>query len=326
MSAVMNTRWSFLLRVSFLLAMLFSLSACAAGQKAADDVTIRIAVLPILDALPIYVADQNGLFQNHNVKVELIPAGQAPERDQLITAGQADGMINEIVSTLFYNRDQIQIQIVRFSRVATATSPQYQILASQQSGITAPDGLKGVPIGISQGTIIEYMTDRLLREEGFSPDEIQTVAVPGISDRMNLLTSGEISAAMLPDPLSFLAEQQGAKIILDDSKHPGIGHSTLSFRKEFIDNHPEAIRGFLAAIDEAVQEINADPTQYENLLSDKQLVPQPLLGSYRIPTYPGPSVPSQDLWDDIQAWAKDKGLLSNDVSYQDSVNASFLSK
>ena len=93
MSAVMNTRWSFLLRVSFLLAMLFSLSACAAGQKAADDVTIRIAVLPILDALPIYVADQNGLFQNHNVKVELIPAGQAPERDQLITAGQADGMM-----------------------------------------------------------------------------------------------------------------------------------------------------------------------------------------------------------------------------------------
>ncbi len=89
------------------------------NQSSGELPTLKIAVLPILDALPMYVANDQGLFEKQGVKVELIPAASAAERDQLIAAGQADGMINEIVSTILYNKDQIQVQIVRFARVAT---------------------------------------------------------------------------------------------------------------------------------------------------------------------------------------------------------------
>jgi NitT/TauT family transport system substrate-binding protein len=74
-----------------------------APAGAGEAATIRIAGLPILDTLPMYVAQQEGLFDKHGVKVELIPASSAPNRDQLITAGQADGMINEMISTMLYN-------------------------------------------------------------------------------------------------------------------------------------------------------------------------------------------------------------------------------
>jgi hypothetical protein len=45
--------------------------------------------------------------------------------------------------------------------------------------------------------------------------------------RMSLLGSGELPAATLPDPLSLLAEQQGAVVVLDDTSHPEISYSTL---------------------------------------------------------------------------------------------------
>lgn len=287
-------------------------------------VTLRFVVLPILEALPMYIAQQEGLFEEQNITVELITAGSAPERDQIISAGQADGMINELLSTILYNKDAIQVQSVRYARVATAEAPLFHILASAESGITDVNGLRGAQIGISQGTVIEYLTDRLLQAEGFSEQEIETIAVPMISDRMALLASGELAAGMLPDPLTFLAEQQGAQIVLGDSIHPDYSFSTITFRKEVIEAHPQAIRGFLAAIEEAVELINADPARWTDLLVAQKLVPEALGDSYVIKPFPSAGIPSQAQWDDVMAWAQENGLVSTEISYADSVTDAYL--
>ncbi|MBN1537331.1 MAG: ABC transporter substrate-binding protein [Anaerolineales bacterium] len=293
-------------------------------SEVSEPVTLKIAVLPILDALPMYVAEQEGLFEANNVRVTFIAAASAAERDQIIVAGQADGLINELVSTVLYNKDQVQVQVVRFARVATTQFPQYYILASKQSGITTPQELKGVDIGISQGTVIEYITDRLLQAEGLTAEDIKTIAVPKIPDRMALLSSGELRGATMPDPLSLLAIQQGAVLVLDDTKYPDYSYSTIAFRKAVIDQNPEAIRNFLQAIEEATAKINANPSQWAHLLTEKQLVPESLVGDYQLPTYPAAGVPSQAQWDDVVAWCQDKGLLTTDIAYSDSVTDQFL--
>lgn len=308
-------------------AMLITMVACNASKPlpaASQPAILKMALLPIVDNLPMYVAQQQGLFEQQGVKVEFIPVASAAERDQVFAAGQSDGIINEIISTLLYNRDQIQIQIVRFARVATPTTAVYHILVAANSGISSAQDLKGVAIGVSEGTIIEYITDRLLEAEGLDPADITTVAVPKISDRMALLSSGELKAATLPDPLSFLAAQQGATILLDDSQHPQYGHSTYAFRKTLIDQNPQAVRAFLAALEEAIKQINADPNKWENLLSEQKLIPDSLVGTYQVPPFPAAGVPSESLWNNVLSWAKVNNLVNKDLSYTDSVNPSLL--
>jgi NitT/TauT family transport system substrate-binding protein len=112
--------------------------------------------------------------------------------------------------------------------------------------------------------------------------------------------------------------------VVDDTKHPEYGYSTYSFVLPVIEKNPEAIRGFLAAVQEATQMINADSSKWSTLLSEKELVPAPVLEKFKLPPYPPASVPSQEQWNDALSWAKEKGLVTNDVSYQDSVNSSFL--
>jgi NitT/TauT family transport system substrate-binding protein len=299
------------------------LTACA-GQADQGKVNLRLALLPILDGMPIYVAEEQGLFEARGVEVTFIPVSSAAERDQLIQAGQADGMINEVVSTLFYNRDETQIQIVRFARLPTSDYPHFRILAARDSEVESVDDLKGVGIGISEGTVIEYLTDRLLEAEGFSEEDINTVSVPRIDVRLSLLESGELTAAMLPDPLSSLAIQNGARVIVDDTRHPEFSHSVISFRKSVIDDNPEAIKGFLAAVEQAVVAINQDPARWTDLLVDRQLVPPPVLGSYTIPQFPLASVPDRALFEDVQAWTLEKGLTDREIPYADSVNATLL--
>ncbi|MDL1909940.1 transporter substrate-binding domain-containing protein [Chloroflexi bacterium CFX6] len=306
-----------------LLVLLALLSACAPAASQ-ETITLKIAVLPIIDTLPMYVAQQEGLFARHNVNVEFVPVASAPERDQLLAAGQADGAVNETLAVMLFNRETIQMQAVRYALRPAPGYGHFFIIASGQSGITSVDGLKGVEIGVSQGTVIEYVTERLLQAEGFTADEIKTIAVPKIPDRMSLLASGELQAGVMPDPLASLVVAQGGVIVADDSTHPEYGFSVISFRKAVIDENLEAVKGFLAAIEEATSALNADPAKYKNVLSEQNLVPPPLLETYQTPPFPSAGVPTVEEWNDALNWLKEKGILTVDVSYADSVNASLL--
>jgi NitT/TauT family transport system substrate-binding protein len=304
------------------LALALLLAACASTP--AETPLVQVGMLPVLDGLPIYVAQADGYFAEEGVQVEIIPVGSAPERDQLMQSGQIDAMINEIVSDMLYNKDGVQVVAVRFARTATAESPVFRIVASAQSGITDVDGLRGVPIGLSEGTVIEYTTDRMLEKAGFAPDEIVALAVPKIADRMNLLASGQLDAANLPDPAASLAILNGGVDVIDDTSCPEISNSVITFSKAYIDANPEAVRAFLRAVERAVTAINTTPNGWDDLLSEQNLVPAPLLGVYRLPSYPAASVPDEAQFNDALQWALDKGLLTVTAPYADTVDGSYL--
>lgn len=303
------------------------ISGCSGNQTAkntAEPFTLKVALLPILDALPMYVAEKQGYFAAQGINVEFIAAGSAADRDQIIAAGQADGMINDLLSVLFYNKEKTQIQVVRFAQVSTDEFPLYRILASPKSDIITVEGLKGAKIGISQGSVIEYVTDRMLETKGLASADYQTVAVPKIPDRLALLASGELTAATLPEPFASLAIKDGAKVLIDDNVRPNLGNSVISFRKEIIDQQPKAVRAFLKAIEQATSDINADPQKWQPILGDKKLVPAPLLDSFIIPTFPTASIPTQEQFNDVNDWAMGRKLISAAVSYNDSVNENLI--
>ena len=313
--------------ILILASMLVSLGLAACGPAAAPaPTTIKVAILPVLDVLPMLVADAEGLYAKHNLVVEFVPVSSAPERDQMIVAGQVDAVMNEILSVMFLNQGKVQVQAVRFARAATADQAIFKIMSAKDSGITDVNGLKGVPVGVAQGTVIEYLTYRLLEGEGINKDDIKVLAVPKIPDRMSLLASGELKAATLPEPFATLALQSGAALVLDDSTHPEYSHSIITFRKDVIDTNPEAVKQFLAAVEEAVMLINKDPQKYANLMVEKQLVPAPLAETFKVPTYPTAGVPSQAQFDDAMNWALEMGYAKVKVSYADCVNASLLPK
>jgi len=303
-----------------------SLASGCNSKPVADKITVRIAMLPILDTIPLYLAQEAGYFAAEGVSVEFIPVGSAAERDQVMAAGRADGMINDLVSVVLYNRQGITIQVVRFMRVATNAVPLYRVVASPKADIKTVSDLAGIPIGISQGSIIDYVTDRLLQSEGLGSDQIKTIAVPKIPERMALLGSGELKAATLPEPFATLAIQNGAVVVTDDTSHPEFGNSEISFRKTFLDQHSTAVQGFLKAVEKAVVDINAAPEKGRPILSKYALVPPDLASGYPVPAFPTSSLPTQAQFDEVAQWAMQKGLVDRAVPYTGSVVDKFLVK
>lgn len=311
---------------SLLLLLSLALAACGGATPApAEAVTVRFAMLPILDALPMFVAEAKGYFEAEGINIEVVPVASAAERDQVMQAGQADAMVNDLISTLFYNNQaEASLVVVRFARTATPDFGQYFILAGPGSGISSVEDLKGVEIAISDATTIDYVTDRLLQAEGFAPEDIRSIAIPNIRDRMVALGDGTVMAATMPDPAAAGAIAGGATIVLSDAAHPEYGNSVLSFSADFVDANPEAVRGFLAAWERAVTEINADKTQWTEILQTNNLLSEQLIGTYTLPDYPTASVPSEAQFADVNAWARENGLIEAELAYSESVDASFL--
>jgi NitT/TauT family transport system substrate-binding protein len=286
-----------------------------------DTAPIKIAALPILDVLPLYAAQEGGFFERQGLKVEFIAVGSSAERDQVMSAGQADGMVNDLPSTLLYNRKSIQIQVVRLARVTAPGAPLYRILASAKSGIKSVKELAGVEIGISQGSVIDFVTSSILTGEGLKADEIKTLAVPKIPDRLSLLESGQLQAATLPEPFGTIALGQGAVLIVDDLKYPDSAVSTISFRKQVMDERSQAVKKFVAAVDQAVDDVNANPEKYRGLLEKYKLVPAALVQTYPMPKFPPNSLPTEAQFTLVNQWAMGKGLIDQKLDFASSIKA-----
>lgn len=286
--------------------------------------TLRIGVLPITDVVPFYIADAQGYFKQQGLSVELVPVSSAAERDQLMATQQIDGELNDLVSTVLFNAQSPKIKIVRKARQAFPNSAEYWILTSQDSPIKSAQDLKGKEIAISQNSVIEYVTQRLLEAEGLSAADIKTTNVPAIPTRLQLLQQNQVAAATLPDPLASLAILQGARIVVDDTKHPDYSISVISFRVDIVAQRADDIKKFLAAYDQSINDIRTKPDQFRNILIDKSRVPDALKDKYQFPPFPDPSIPTQAQWDDVVKWAMDKNLISAPVSFDSSVDSGFV--
>lgn len=315
-------------RVVIVTVTLLTLASLAAAQLAAaqeEEIgSLKIGLLPVIDTLPFYVAEEAGYFDDVGVEVEGVPVASPVERDQVMQAGAIDGMLNELTTTATFNRDEVKVQIVSAARIAYEDFPIFRILSAPRSNVTIPSDLAGKEIGVSLNTVIEYVTDRILRAEGLAPDEIAFTSVPAIPERFQLLMQGQLLVATLPDPLAQAAMQAGATLVIDDSAYPEYSLSVLSFSVDAIENKPEAIRRFLLAWDMAVQDLNANPEAYRALFLEKVNVPESVQETYEIPPFPRATLPTEEQWADVLDWLIEKGLLDEEVPYEGSINPAFL--
>jgi len=304
------------------------LSLCLVTPSAlfgADTKTsLQLALLPIPDVLPVYVAAEKGYFDAQGISVVSLPVGSAVERDQLMQAGRVDGMINEIAGAANFNRDQGRVKIVSIARAPIGKSPLFRLLAAPGSKLETVADLADIPIGISKNTVIEYITTRLLEAGGVAPAAIRFQSVPVLPERLQLLLSGQLQAANLPDPLGASAVKAGAVEIVNDTALSSVSASVVTFTNDALSNKTETVKKFMVAWDMACADLNSEPAAYQELMLKKIRVPKNVHNDFRVPPMPRKALPTRAQWDDVMAWMLEKKLLTRTLDYEDSVTSEFL--
>jgi len=313
-----------LVRLVAVMLLVLLLAGCVPAEP--EEPKLKLALIPVLDTIPIFIAEKNGYFAEQGITVDTIPVKSPQERDVLVTTGQTDGVLTDLQSVGLLNKDAAKLKAVYTSRRPFPNAPIFRLLAGPKTSISAPSDLKGVQVGISANTIMEYLTDRMLAGEGLKPEEIAKIDIGQIPVRFEQLMNGNIQAAALPDPLAQGAIAGGAKLVVDDSKYPQFSQSVLAFTADTLKNKPNTVRKFLVAWEKAVAELNAHPEQYQSVLIEQGRVPKSIQDSYKMPPFPGRGVPSEGEVSDVVAWLKAKSLVGRDIPYSEMVDPAFLPK
>lgn len=305
---------------------IFLIAGCSSQDSTDLNKTIKIGILRIDDSLPFLVAEKENLYEKYGVDVEIIPFGSAREKDLALEAGQIDGDMTDLVVTGLLKKGGTDVKVVSLAFGATPQEGRFCILAAPNNDINSPADLKDVPIAISNNTMIHYLADNMTQEVGLSKEDVQTQSIPDLKLRLDALLSGkDTQAALLPDPLASLAELQGAKVIIDDTKlETNLSQSVVIFREDVIKKYPEKVAAVMKAHQEGATLLNEEPENYRDFIVENSRIPQPLLESYPSPTYTPGSLPTEENIERVMNWMVEKDLLEKTYSYEELVTDQFI--
>jgi NitT/TauT family transport system substrate-binding protein len=214
----------------------------------------------------------------------------------------------------FFNDNQFDVKIT------SKTNGSFKLIASKDTNISSIEEIKGKTIGISTNTIIEYLTDRIMKNSNIDSDAPQKIAIPKIPTRLEMLQNGKLDAATLPEPLASVAIANGGKI-LSSSDQLGINPGVMIFTQTAIDAKPEEIKALYRAYNEAVIYLKEEKMEnYIDVLIEEAGFPEVIKDTLTLPDYTKASMPSEKELEEVLAWLQSKELTSNTYSLKDLSN------
>jgi len=305
------------LSISILAVLL--ISGCSQDASSENKDVLKVGILPNEEVLPLYVAQEEGFFKKYGIDVEIVNFQSAAERDAAIQAGAVDGVEGDLLAVALIRQGGTPVKAVSLAMGATPEEGRFAMLAAPGT-IENVNDLKGKKLAISKNTIIEYVADQMLLANGIKPEEVQKVNIAKMPLRAEMLLQGEVTAAVLADPLAVHAELKGAKILVDDTKmSENISQSVYFFRDDVIKNKKSAIRKFLQAYGEGAEAVAKNPEKYRDLFIEKVNIPVELQSSYPVPTFSPLELPTEKDTQRVLDWLRDNKLLTEDYTYTDIV-------
>lgn len=293
------------------------LSGCSSEQAVAEPVApeaglekLTIGVMPDVGAAPFVLADENGYFEELGLDVEVVVFRSAMDRDAALQTGNLDGAMADMLPVVFFNDADFGV------KVTSQTYGNYRMVTSPVSDITSMEDIADVQIGLSTNTVIEFATDQIAALNGFE-EEVTKVAIPKMPIRLEMLNSGELDIATLPEPLASAAVLDGGMII-GDTMGLNIQPGVFVFSNEAIESKPEEITAMYQAYNKAVDYINETPIEeYFTILVDVIGFPPVLEGQFEMPELEHAGMASAEDFDYVQKWMQEKALTESTYDFAD---------
>ena len=279
------------LRTSALCILLF-LASIFCGQLALAADTLRLGALPAADSLLLYAAKEDGIFASHGLEVDIVPFQSALELGAAMRSGSLDGHFGDIINVLMQNENGAPQLIVATTSHSTPKARFFGLAVSPSSSVQNLEELKGRPCDIGRSTIVEFVLDTLLAHK-HAPEALEKNDIRQIPVRLQMLLSGRMESALLPEPLLSLVEGQGARVLLDD-RDLGLPLAVIALRKPKPgdeDAFSDRVRRFRAALAEEAARINADPEAYKAMMQKFKLLSPQAAPHYAMLHFEAPLTP-----------------------------------
>jgi NitT/TauT family transport system substrate-binding protein len=307
-------------RTGFLAGSAATGGALAAGllPTAARAATqIRVAFIPIVDELPLFVGVDQGFFAKRNLDVSLTAVANQGVLISALQAGSAEMGTSVLVSMLPAQEAGISLAAVA-ACVAFPVPKNVGVLARTDSGIKSAKDLIGKKVAVaSLNSFFHILALRWLAEKNVDTKNITFVeaAFPQAPD---LLKAGQVDAVIIVDPFYHRIIDQKIGYQFDDFEATvpnGTIVDVYATMKDWAVKNLTAVHAFRDALTESIAYLKANDASARDSLAKWTKVPAAVVAETLIPNFTVPVSTGQ-----IQWWidlAKKQGLLKSNINPRD---------
>ena len=232
-------------------------AAAATSAMAADKLTLQMNWTADSAHLGFAVAQVEGVYEKHDLEVELVEGRGSAVAAQLVATGQVDLGYADTGATLNVAAKGAPIKIIS----TIWKSGQFGIQYLADSGISRPDDLKGRKLAVSPGSAMMPLIPVFMKANGLGEDDVEIVTASE-SAFLGLLNSGQVDAvSQTPENIVVPLAAQGIKagnMYFYDNGVP-IASLSLVAREDTIAEKGDVLARFIQATAEGWKMAMADP-------------------------------------------------------------------
>ena len=250
-------------------AMCIVLLLAVAHTAAERNEKVRIGYAPIMASVPVFVAQDQKLFEKRHVAVQNVSFSSSNDMVSALVSGQVDVLPAVSLVPLIHLEIQHpgKFRVFSHSRMRRENST-YRIVVLGNSPTKTLGDLSGKKLGVFPGTSATRLVGAFLKRKGVDPQTITFVQLPTAA-QLASLRSGAVDALFAYDPLELIAEPGEYRSLSDSvyaelSEPCPLGVSVVS--REFERQHPHAAAISTDVIQDAISYTGKYPQEITSLL------------------------------------------------------------
>ncbi len=162
----------------------------AAGSATAEKLTLMLDWFPNIDHLPIYVAQEKGLFKEKGLEVEIISPSETADGLKLAASGNVDIAVSYEPQTIIAASAGLELKVVG----RLVEHPLTTLLFLKNDTIKTPKDLEGKKIGYTVPGLMDVMLKAFMSINGVKNYEAVNVGFTIVP----ALVAGTVDAVMGP--------------------------------------------------------------------------------------------------------------------------------
>lgn len=216
-----------------------------------DSAALKIAVMPTLDCLPLFVAKDAHLFDTLGVDIRLKEFKAQMDCDTALVRGRVEGVVSDLVRT-----ERIISQGMPLDYLA-ATGAYWQLITNRTARIRDLKQLDDKMLAMARYSATDMLADWAIDSAKLKIERVFKVQINDVGIRLRMLQNNEMDAVWLAEPQATEARLAKHRLVAD-SRRLDWKLGVLALRKKNMDdkNRQRQIKALRKAYDMACDSIN----------------------------------------------------------------------
>ena len=215
-----------------------------------DSAALKIAVMPTLDCLPVFLAKDHQMFDTA-VDIRLKRFTAQMDCDTAIMRGRVEGAFSDLVRT-----ERI-IQLGTPLDYVAATNAYWLLISNRQLRMSSLKHLDDKMLAMTRYSVTDLLGDLAVDSAQLKPERVFRIQINDVNVRLKMLENNEMDAMLLTEPQATQALTGRHKVLLDTRKLD-MQMGVLAFVQKGMDdqNRRRQMETFMKGYREACDSLN----------------------------------------------------------------------